>query len=271
MVDEHEAAHRVRRPSFAAGKPVGMGGARGRREAAGYGLVIVLREAMRELGLDPRNATVAIQGFGAVGRNVADLFQQLGGTVACVAAWSVAEGKAWAYVKPAGVAIDELGSAADPSGNIDRERATALGYEAVDAEDWLAQNVDVLVPAALDNQITGTTVERIRPTVRLVAEGADGAVTSAAEEVLAARKVTVIPSFLANAGGVVGSYFEQVQSAVNYVWERDEMLGRLDVKMTAAYRSVAETAARRTLSFRNAALAMAIKRVAEACIGRGWV
>ncbi len=138
-------------------------------------------------------------------------------------------------------------------------------------EAWLDQDVDILVPAALENQITGENVDRIKRRVRIIAEGANGPTTPEADVWIQNRGIQVIPDFLANAGGVTCSYFEQVQSNMNYFWEKDEVLGKLDAKMTSAYFAVSELARAQSLYMRDAAYAIAIGRVASACHDRGWV
>ena len=270
MLDEYEVLRGAHSPGAMTGKPVGLGGSLGRREATGYGLGFVLREALRDLGQRPERTRAAVQGFGAVGSHAVRLLQQLGVTVTCVATWCPSEQAALTFCKPSGVVADELAAAVDPFGNIDRARATRQGYEVLPGQAWLEQDADVLVPAAIENQITGADVDRISSRVRLVAEGADGPVTAEADRALAERGVTVIPGFLANAGGVTSSYFELVQSNANYYWERDEVLGKLDVKMTAAYAATRDLARKRDIPLRDAAHVIAVARVAQACRDRGW-
>jgi glutamate dehydrogenase len=131
--------------------------------------------------------------------------------------------------------------------------------------------VDILIPAALENQINADTVQRIPAGVKVVAEGANGPTSPEADRVLHERGVYLIPDLLCNAGGVTTSYFEQVQSNINYFWERDDVLGRLDVKMTAAFAAVSDVAARQSLFMRDAAYVIGVDRVARACRDRGWV
>ena len=138
-------------------------------------------------------------------------------------------------------------------------------------EQWLEQEVDILIPAALENQITEENVMAISPRVRILAEGANGPTTTGADAALRKRNLLVIPDFLANAGGVTCSYYEQVQSNMNYYWGKDEVLGKLDVKMTKAYVAVSDLARKRKLYMRDAAYMIAIDRVARACHDRGWV
>jgi len=159
----------------------------------------------------------------------------------------------------------------DRFGGIKREAAVDLGYEALPGDAWLEQEVDVLMPCALENQIRGDNAGLISSRVKVVAEGANGPTTPEGDAELERRGVFVIPDFLANAGGVTCSYFEQVQSNMNYFWQKDEVLGKLDVKMTAAYIAVSELARKKKLYMRDAAYVIAISRVAEACRARGWV
>ena len=138
-------------------------------------------------------------------------------------------------------------------------------------DSWLEQEVDILIPAAIENQINGDSVSRIHPRVRVIAEGANGPTTAEADRVIQDRGIFLVPDFVANAGGVTCSYFEQVQSNMNYFWEKDEVLGKLDVKMTSAFIAVSEFARRQKLSMRDAASMIAVDRVARACKDRGWV
>ena len=144
-------------------------------------------------------------------------------------------------------------------------------YAILPADAWLKQDVDVLIPAALENQITAENVGSISQNVKVIAEGANGPTTPDADSALAERGILVIPDFLANAGGVTCSYFEQVQSNMNYFWEKDEVLGKLDLRMTAAFVAVSELARKRNMNMRDAAYFIAIRRVAQACRDRGWV
>ena len=145
------------------------------------------------------------------------------------------------------------------------------GYEVLPGDQWIDQDVQILIPSALENQINAQTVQRIRPSVKLIAEGANGPVTPEADAVLRERGVFQVPDFLANAGGVTCSYFEQVQGNMNYFWSRDEVLGKLDLKMTSAFEAVLEVARTQKLYMRDAAYVIAVDRVAQACRDRGWV
>jgi len=161
-------------------------------------------------------------------------------------------------------------SITNPFGEVDGRKAEEAGYERLSGEAWIEQEVEILVPAALENQITIENVDRISPRVIIVAEGADGSITPDADVALNERGVLVIPDMLANAGGFICSYFEQVQGNMNYYWRRDEVLGKLDVQLTDAYFDVSQVARNNELSLRDAAYQIAVNRVAQACQERGW-
>jgi glutamate dehydrogenase (NAD(P)+) len=271
MLDEYESCHGGKYPGFITGKPVGMGGSLGRTEATGYGVIFTLREALRELGIAPQSTRASFQGFGNVAQYAARLYTQLGGKVTCVSCWDQTDQTGYAYKRDTGVDIEELVGISDPFGGIDKDRAKALGYELLPGDAWIEQPVEILIPAALENQINPDTVELIKPTVKVIAEGANGPTTTEADEAIQERGIFMLPDFLANAGGVTCSYFEQVQSNMNYFWEKDEVLGKLDVKMTSAFLDVHKLARERNLYMRDAAYVIAINRVAQACKDRGWV
>jgi glutamate dehydrogenase len=271
MLDEYEAISRGKYPGFITGKPVFLGGSQGRREAVGYGLVFALREALKELELKPENTTASIQGFGNVGQHAMQIYNQIGGKTICIACWDHEDHKAYAFKKATGINFDELTKITDPFGTIDKGEAQKLGYELLEGEAWLEQDVDILIPAALEYSITPKNVDKISSKVKIVAEGANGPVTPEVDKVLADRGIFLIPDLLANAGGATCSYFEQVQSNMNYYWGKDEVLSRLDVKMTSAFIAVSDLARKNKLYMRDAAYLIAVDRVARACNYRGWV
>jgi glutamate dehydrogenase len=271
MLDEYEAITGGKYPGLITGKPVGMGGSLGRKEATGYGVVFTLREALKDLNLKPENTTASVQGFGNVAQYAIELYHRLGGKVVCVSSWDQADQTSYAFHKKSGVDLFQLQNIADRFGGIDKNKAKDLGYEVLPGEAWIEQDVDILIPAALENQINGENVGKISTRVRIIAEGANGPTSPEADHVLNERKVFLIPDFLANAGGVTCSYFEQVQSNMNYFWELDEVLGKLDVKMTSAFLAVNELSKKRKLYMRDAAYVISVSRVAQACRDRGWV
>jgi glutamate dehydrogenase (NAD(P)+) len=271
MLDEYETIQGARLPGFITGKPVGMGGSLGRKEATGYGVVFTIREALKDLGVRAADTTASVQGFGNVSQHAIELYERLGGTVVCVSSWSQRDGRAWAFRKRDGIDLTVLQSITDAFGGIDRDQAADAGYQVMEGDAWLEQEVDILVPGALENQINGDTVLAIPESVKIVAEGANGPTSPEADQVLAERGVFVVPDLLANAGGVIASYFEQVQSNTNHYWESDEVLGKLDLKVTGAFLAVADVARRRECTMREAAYLIAVDRVARACRERGWV
>jgi len=270
MLDEYEALSGEKCPGFITGKPVGMGGCPGRAGATGFGLVCTIREALRELGIPMEDTRVSVQGFGAVGRNAVSLLKDIGVKVVSVACWDQKDQTSHCFRKKTGIDVEALAGITDCFGSIDKDRAADLGLEVLPGEAWIEQDVEILIPAAVENQIAGN-VDRIGRGVKIVAEGADGSTTPEAERALTERGVFMIPDLLANAGGVICSYFEQVQSNMNYYWQKDEVLGKLDVKMTSAFESVRQVALREGISMRDAAYYIAVARVCQACIDRGWL
>jgi len=271
MLDEYEAIYGLRKPGFITGKPVGMGGSLGRTEATGYGVIFTVREALKDMGIKPEDTTASVQGFGNVAQYAIRLYRQIGGKVLCVSCWDQNDQTSYTFRKKSGVDPDALMTITDRFGGIDKNKAGNMGYEVLPGEAWIEEDVDILVPAAIENQITSENVGRIKKNVKIIAEGANGPTTPDADKVIAERSIFLIPDFLANAGGVTCSYFEQVQSNMNYFWEKDEVLGKLDVKMTAAFQAVSELAKKRKLYMRDAAYMISISRVAQACKDRGWV
>jgi glutamate dehydrogenase (NAD(P)+) len=271
MLDEYETITGGRYPGFITGKPVGMGGSLGRTEATGYGVIFTVREALRQMGIKMENTTASVQGFGNVAQYAVRLYHQLGGKTLCVACWDQSDQVSYAYRRKGGIDLAELLGITDRFGGINKQKAHDLGYEQLPGEQWIEQDVDILIPSALENQVNGDNVSRISKQVKLIAEGANGPTTPEADEAIQERDIFVIPDFLANAGGVTCSYFEQVQSNMNYFWEKEEVLGKLDVKMTNAYLEVSELALNKKLFMRDAAYVIAINRVAQACRERGWV
>jgi glutamate dehydrogenase (NAD(P)+) len=271
MLDEFETIHRGHFPGFITGKPVGMGGSLGRTEATGYGLIYTVREALKEMGIKPEATTASVQGFGNVAQYAIQLYSRLGGKVVAVSCWDQNDQASYTYRKKSGVNLDELLAITDRFGGIDKAKAEALGYERLPGDAWIEQDVDILLPCALENQVNAETIKKIGPKVKIIAEGANGPTTPEADAVIKGKGIFMIPDFLANAGGVTCSYFEQVQCNMNYFWTKEEVLTRLDEKMTAAFKAVSELARTRKLYMRDAAYVISVSRVANACKDRGWV
>ena len=271
MLDEYEQITGSKLPAAFTGKPIGMGGSLGRIESTGYGIIITVREALKELELSASKTTASIQGFGSVAQYAIELYTQMGGKVICVSSWNQEDQISYCYKKDSGIDLDELRSITDGFGGISKDKASKLDYEVLPGIAWLEQDVDILIPAALENQITIKNVGNISNQVKIIAEGANGPTTPEASTEIEARNIFIIPDFLANAGGAVCSYFEQVQSNMNYFWEKDEVLSKLDVKMTSAFIAVSDFAADNNLSMRDAAYVISVDKVAAACHDRGWV
>lgn len=271
MLDEYEIIHSAKSPGFITGKPVGLGGSLGRKEATGYGVMIAVREALKDLGINPGNTCASIQGFGNVAQSAIELLHRMGGKVTCVSCWDQEDRTTYAYKKEDGIDLGELLSITNPFGEIDKFKAEKVGCKRLPGEAWIEQDVDILVPAALENQITAENVQDISRRVRIIAEGANGSTTPDADASLNQRGVKVIPDLLANAGGFICSYFEQVQGNMNYYWGRDEVLGKLDVQITDAYLTVSNAAKDNKMPMRDAAYLIAVRQVAQASQERGWV
>jgi glutamate dehydrogenase (NAD(P)+) len=239
------------------GKPIEMGGSLGRREATGRGVMIVTREAAKHLGFDINGARVAVQGFGNVGSVSADLLSRIGAKIVAVTDWKGGVANA------NGLDITKMLDYAKQHKTIDG----FPGGEPIDNEQLFALDVEVLVPAALENQITLDNAAMIR--ARVVAEGANGPTTPEAHKHLHERGIFVIPDILANAGGVTTSYFEWVQDRHGYFWEEDEVNRRLEAKMVEAFDDVLKTSMKYKTDLRTAAYIVAISRVATVTKMRG--
>jgi glutamate dehydrogenase (NAD(P)+) len=223
------------------------------------------------MDIDITKSTASVEGFGNVSRYATELYIQYGGKVVSVSCWDQKDSCAYSYYKEKGINFDELIKITDRFGTIDKKKAEDLGYECRPGKDWLKHEVDILMPNALENSITKENVNEINKSVKLIICGANGPITPEADDALEKKKIIVIPDFLANAGGVVCSYFEQVQNNQNYYWSKEEVLGKLDDKMTDAFYKVWELAQRKKLRLRDAAYMIAISRVVEACRLRGWI
>jgi len=239
------------------GKPIEMGGSLGRREATGRGVMIVTREAARHLGFDIKGARIGVQGFGNVGSVSADHLSRLGAKIVAITDW-----KGGVY-NADGLDIQKMLDYAKQHKTIDG----FAGGEPIDNETLFGLDLEVLVPAALENQITMDNAPVIK--ARIVAEGANGPTTPDAHRHLHERGVFVIPDILANAGGVTTSYFEWVQDRHGYFWGEEEVNKRLEDKMCEAFRDVLDTSVRYKTDMRTAAYIVAINRVATVTRMRG--
>jgi glutamate dehydrogenase (NAD(P)+) len=272
MMDEYSRLVGQYTPGVFTGKPLGGGGSLGRTEATGYGVIYTVREAMQHLKMDPKKSVAAIEGFGNVAQYAAIGFvEMLGGKVACVSCWDRNDKKSYTYSHKDGVDPRFLLTIVDEYGTIDKKAAEKAGYLIEDGEAWITKEADVLIPAAIEGHVNADTIKKMSNRVKLVAEGANGPVTPEADEFFKKNKIFDIPDFLCNAGGVTTSYFEQVQNDMNFYWTKEEVLERLDTKMTSAFHAVLEMSEREGVYMRDAAYMVAIDRVVKAMELRGWL
>jgi glutamate dehydrogenase (NAD(P)+) len=239
------------------GKPLELGGSLGRREATGRGVMIVTREAAAHLKLDIRTATIAVQGFGNVGSVSAQLLAELGAKIVAVTDWK-------------GGVYNQKGLDVGKLLDYTRRRKTVDGFpggEAMTNEDLFKLKVDVLIPAALENQITTDNAGDVQASI--IVEGANGPTTPDAHNLLHSRGVFVVPDILANSSGVTASYFEWVQNRYGYHWKEQEVIERLETKMCEAFDSVLQTSLKYKVDLRTAAYVVAIDRVATVTRMRG--
>jgi glutamate dehydrogenase (NAD(P)+) len=244
-------------PGVVTGKPVGLGGSEGRADATGRGVMFTAQRALREAGMDMNGATVAVQGFGNVGEAAARIIHEQGGKL--VAITDVGGGVA----NPNGLDPAALKLRLSEHGTI----AGAPGTEPIDNAGLLSADVDLLVLAALEGQITANNADAVR--ARVIAEGANGPVTPDADPILADRGIVSVPDILCNSGGVIVSYFEWVQNLQSFAWPADQVAERLRQVINGAYDEVSAMRQRDGIEARLAAQAIAVARVAEATQIRG--
>ena len=271
LLDEYETITGQHFPGMITGKPVGLGGSLGRTEATGFGVIYCLRECLNNMKIDIKTTTASIQGFGNVAEYAARMYVQLGGKLLSVACWNATDKVAYTFRKATGCDPEELATIKDKFGSIDKEKAIALGYEVLPGDAWLSQDVDILIPAALENQITPAVFDKISKQVKILCEAANGPTTPDSDELIRERGIMLIPDFLCNAGGVTCSYFEQVQCNMNYFWPKEEVLQKLEAAMTKAFQDVYALAQEKNLYMRDAAYVISINRVVNAVKARGWV
>ena len=260
MMDEYETMVGEKHPGVITGKPLPLGGSQGRIDATARGGIYVTREAAKVFGINLQGGTMAVQGFGNAGQHAALLGEEILGLKLVAASDSKG-----AVYNPSGIKAKALV-------DYKLKHDTLKGFpeaEEIPREALLELDVTVLFPCALENAITKENAARVR--CRILCELANGPTTPEADEILYDKGVVVLPDFLANAGGVTVSYFEQVQNAYNFYWELRDVHQRLDDKMTNAFRGVYEMSRREKVNMRQAAYLVAVARVAEACKLRGWV
>jgi glutamate dehydrogenase (NAD(P)+) len=260
MMDEYETLLGESHPGVITGKPIPLGGSQGRGDATARGGIYVTREAAATHNLDLKGQPMAIMGFGNAGQHAALLGEEVLGLKLVAAS----DSKGGIY-NPRGLDVRALIEHKSKTGAVD----TFPDGELVSNAELLELEVTVLFPAALENVITGENASRLR--CRICCELANGPTTPEADAILHDRQIIILPDFLANAGGVTVSYFEQVQNTSNLYWELQEVHWRLDKRMTHAFHSVENMSRRQQVGMRQAAYLVAVSRVAEACKLRGWV
>jgi glutamate dehydrogenase len=258
MMDEYSRIREFDAPGFITGKPLVLGGSVGRESSTAKGVTIVMREAANVLGLSITGSKVIIQGFGNAGSFLAKFLHDAGAIVVGI---SDANG---ALYNPEGLDIDALLDKRDSFGAV-----THLFKNSITNAELLVQDCDILVPAAIENQITEDNAPHIK--AKILVEAANGPTTLKATEILTERGVLIVPDVLASAGGVVVSYFEWVQNNQGYYWSEQEVDERLENLLTTSFRNVYETAQQKQVDMRLAAYIVGLRRMAEASRYRGWV
>jgi glutamate dehydrogenase (NAD(P)+) len=260
MMDEYSVLSGKAQFGVITGKPLCIGGSAGRSDATARGGMHAIREAARVLGADLSRATVAIQGYGNAGYHAARLAREMLGARVV----AVCDSKGGRYCEE-GIDAKEAYGCKESSGSVCEMRRG----DRISNEEILELDVDILIPAAIEDAIDVHNASRIK--ARIVAELANGPTTPEADDILFNNSVHVIPDFLCNAGGVTVSYFEMVQNASMHYWDEAEVCDRLNKRMTAAYHAVLNTSRQHGINMRQAAYVVAVKRVVEAMKARGWV
>jgi glutamate dehydrogenase (NAD(P)+) len=259
MMDEYSKIVGYNAPGVITGKPLEVGGSLGRGDATAKGGMYCLREAAKKIKLDLSKATVAVQGYGNAGQFAHKLVTEMFGAKVV----AVSDSKGGIYSEK-GLDFEKVLAHKEKTGSV----VNFPGTKNITNEELLELKVDVLIPAALENQITGKNADKIK--AKIVLELANGPTTPEADEILYKKGILDIPDFLANAGGVTVSYFEWVQNINGYYWTLDEVYQRLDQKMTKAFWDVMDAMEKYKVEPRTAAYIVAVKRVADAVRIRGW-
>lgn len=258
MMDEYSRIREFDSPSFITGKPLVLGGSYGRESSTALGVTIVLKEAAKMAGMAVEGARVIIQGFGNAGSYLAKFLHDAGAVIV-----GIADARGALY-DPNGLDILELLDRRDSFGAV-----THLYPNRITNQELLVKECDILVPAAIENQLTEQNAPNIQ--AKLIVEAANGPTTYAATEILSKRGVLIVPDVLASAGGVVVSYFEWVQNNQGYYWPLEEVNAKLEQLLVDAFHKVYQTSATRRVNMRLAAYIVGLKRMTEAVKWRGWI
>ncbi|MCI6603122.1 MAG: Glu/Leu/Phe/Val dehydrogenase [Clostridiales bacterium] len=247
------------------GKNPKWGGSLGRSESTGYGIYLVAKFAAEKLGIDMNKARVAVQGFGNAGRFTVKNMEKNGAKVVAIAEWTKKDGT-YAIYKEDGLDFDAM---VDYMAAHDHSLIGFPGSKTISIDEFWSMNVDIIVPAALENSITEEVAEKLN--CKMVAEAANGPTTPGADEVLKRRGIILTPDILTNAGGVTVSYFEWVQNVQGYYWSEEEVFKRQEESMRIAFNNIWNLAEEKKVTVREAAYLVSVKRIYEAMQLRGWV
>ena len=263
MADEYDRLVGESSAGAITGKPVEWGGSKGRNEATGFGVSVIAREAARELGMEIKDSKVAIQGFGNVGSYTVKNVQKQGAKIVALGEWAPSIGT-YALYNEDGLDFEDMKAYMDEHKNL-------VGYpkaKSISLEDFWELEVDILIPAALENAITAEVAERLN--AKLICEAANGPTTPDGDEVLKRRGIPVTPDILTNAGGVTVSYFEWVQNLYGYYWGEKEIEEKQEIEMVKAFKEIWKLKEEYDVTIRKAAYMLSVKKVADVMKLRGW-
>lgn len=263
MVDEYIKLTGENSMGVITGKPVPFGGSEGRNEATGFGVSVISREAAKKAGIDMAKSTVAIQGFGNVGRFTVKNVERQGAKIVAIGEWSPKTGT-YAIYNQDGLDFQDMADYVDQNGNL-------VGYpkgKTITLEEFWKLEVDIFIPAALENAIKEKEAKAIN--AKLVCEAANGPITAAADEIFKEKGIVVTPDILSNAGGVTVSYFEWVQNRYGYYWSEKEVEEKQEIEMVNAFNDIWNLSEEYNVTLREAAYMISVKKVADVMKIRGW-
>ncbi|WP_055079112.1 Glu/Leu/Phe/Val family dehydrogenase [Lagierella massiliensis] len=263
MLDEYIKLTGHHRPGVFTGKPISLGGSKGRTEATGLGVTYITRNICHKIGLKLSETSVILQGFGNVGSYTFKFLEDMGFKVIALLEWDKEIGEYALYNKN-GISYEKLSKFKEQNDTlIDFE-----GANKINSEEFWSLKADILIPAALENSINEEIAEKLD--VKVIVEGANGPVTSSADEILNDRGITIVPDILANSGGVTVSYYEWVQNKYGYYWSQEEVFSRLEPSMNEAFENIWKIKEEKNLTFRQATYVYSLIRISEAMKYRGW-
>jgi len=252
-------------PGVVTGKPISLGGSQGRTQATGFGVTVAVKKACEAMNIDMANARIAIQGFGNVGSYTSLYCSKNGAKIVSIGEWDKKIGT-YALYNENGLDIDKLFDYKAENGTIvnfpDAKRISLSDF-------WTLENIDILIPAALENAIDENNAPKIK--AKIIVEAANGPTTPEADKILAQKGIPIFPDILCNAGGVTASYFEWVQNLMNFYWTEEEVNGKLEPILINAFDDVYNMHKHNNVSLRQAAYLVAIKRIADNMKMRGRI